>query len=65
MATGLAAELKESVNIDLQLVKGAKGIFDVAVDGKIIFSKYDKNRFPHFGEITEILNGEPFCMKND
>ena len=61
MAAGLAAELHESLNIELELIAGDKGIFDVIADGKLTFSKYATERFPYLGELTEILRQEPFC----
>ncbi len=32
---------------------GAHGIFDVIVDGKTVFSKYEAGRFPEDGEVVE------------
>ena len=65
MAVGLAAELLESLNIEIELIEGGKGIFDVKADNRLVFSKYSLNRFPLFGEISEILKDEPYCMKNE
>ena len=65
MAAGLAAELKESLNIEVELIRGEKGIFDVQYNDEIIFSKAILNRFPHFGEISTVLSAEPYCMKNE
>jgi selT/selW/selH-like putative selenoprotein len=53
-ATGLAAALKEALAIDATLIRGSDGIFDVAVDGEIIFSKDVAGRFPTH---TEIIQG--------
>jgi len=36
-------------------VTGPTGIFDVAVDGKVIFSKFATGRFPNRGEISALL----------
>jgi selT/selW/selH-like putative selenoprotein len=33
------------------LIRGANGIFDVAVDGELVFSKDDAGRFPSHDEI--------------
>ena len=33
-----------------------KGIFDVELDGKLIYSKYKTGRFPNEGEVTQLLN---------
>ena len=35
-------ELKKNLGVDIELVAGANGIFDVTVDGKLIFSKFPK-----------------------
>ena len=39
------------------LVEGDKGIFDVAADGKLVFSKYRAGRFPDPGEVVAALRG--------
>ena len=53
-AVGLAAELKK-YGIESELVSGNKGDFEVAVDGKKIFSKQKLSRFPEPGEISKII----------
>ena len=58
MAAGLAAELSESLNIQVDLIEGDKGIFDVKADGALVFSKFKSGRFPHLGEISAALNNE-------
>lgn len=55
MAAGLAAELKESLGIALDLVQGKNGVFEVTADGDLVFSKKKLDRFPALGEITKIL----------
>jgi len=49
----LAAEIKKARGIDATLVKGSGGQFEVALDGKLIFSKKALGRFPENGEILE------------
>ncbi len=39
----------------LTLVTGAKGVFDVEVDGKMIYSKADTGRHANDGEILELF----------
>jgi selenoprotein W-related protein len=51
----LAAKIKESVGCDSTLIAGDNGIFDVEVDGKLIFSKHELGRFPEDDEILEKL----------
>jgi selT/selW/selH-like putative selenoprotein len=55
MAAGLAAELKESLGIVPDLVQGKNGVFEVTVDGTLVFSKKKLDRFPALGEVTKIL----------
>ena len=35
--------------------KGSSGVFDVRVDGKLIFSKHEEGRFPEEDEILDEL----------
>ena len=60
MAAGLAAELRESLNIELELITGSKGIFDVVAGEELVYSKYATKRFPTLGELTTILSNERF-----
>jgi selT/selW/selH-like putative selenoprotein len=39
------------------LVAGSNGIFDVVADGKTVYSKDQKGRFPEPGEVTKTLKG--------
>lgn len=52
----MAASIKERFPaIETELIKGSKGIFDVTLDGQLIFSKYEVDRFPEGDEVlTEI-----------
>lgn len=36
-----------------ELIEGGKGIFDVKVDGELVYSKYDTGRFPENAEILD------------
>jgi selenoprotein W-related protein len=38
---------------ELRLVTGSKGVFDVRVDGKLIFSKHESGRHAQSGEVLE------------
>jgi selenoprotein W-related protein len=40
-----------------ELVKGSGGIFDVVVDGRLIYSKHQTGRFPRHDEILNQLSG--------
>lgn len=39
----------------LTLVTGSKGVFDVHVNGDLIFSKDESNRYPEEGELLSSL----------
>ncbi len=51
----MAAELKSELDIDAILTPGSGGVFDVTVDGKLIFSKKKVGRFPEDGEVVGIM----------
>ena len=51
----MAAKLKQGFDVEAELIEGGGGIFDVAVDGEIVFSKHAVDRFPEPDEVSEIL----------
>jgi len=51
----LAAEIRQALGVAPELVKGANGIFDVAADGKLVFSKHRDARFPGVAEVIQSL----------
>jgi len=51
----VADELRENFGIEAKQVEGRGGIFEVAADGKIVFSKKATGRFPNNGEVTTLL----------
>ncbi len=51
----MAAELKSEFDIETRLIKGGGGIFDVRVDGDLVFSKFRVGRFPDPGEVEGII----------
>jgi selenoprotein W-related protein len=50
-------ELKKNLEAEIELVAGSNGVFDVTVDGKIIFSKFEQGRFPQTDEIINLIRG--------
>lgn len=52
----MAAELSEAMTLTPRMIPGGRGVFDVRVDGELVFSKKMRNRFPEPGEIVEIVN---------
>lgn len=57
----MAASLKREFGIDAELIRGSAGVFDVRVDGRLVFSKHTAKRFPHDGEVEAAIRalGKP------
>ncbi|MBI1310264.1 SelT/SelW/SelH family protein [bacterium] len=51
----MAAAIKQQAGIDAELIKGRGGVFDVVVDGRLIYSKHQTGRFPEPDEILRQL----------
>ncbi|MBN2093440.1 Rdx family protein [candidate division KSB1 bacterium] len=51
----MADEIFETFGVKPTLVVGTSGIFDVIVNGEMIFSKFETYRFPQPGEILTML----------
>lgn len=51
----MAATINDKLQIESELIKGDNGVFDVVVDGKLIFSKDEEGRFPEEREILALL----------
>lgn len=41
--------------MEVLLIAGAGGVFDVALDGRRVFSKHESGRFPEETEIVDAL----------
>ncbi|MBM3347380.1 MAG: SelT/SelW/SelH family protein [Betaproteobacteria bacterium] len=54
----MAAALKSRLGVDATLIEASRGIFDVAVDGRLIYSKYRTGRFPGHDEVIQALSGK-------
>jgi selT/selW/selH-like putative selenoprotein len=42
----LAEKLQEAFGVETTLIKGGGGIFDVTLDGALVYSKHDAGEFP-------------------
>ena len=51
----MAAQLKEEFGVEATLIKGHSGVFDVTVDGDLVFSKYAVGRHAESGEVAKTL----------
>lgn len=50
-------EIKKAFsNAKVTLTKGERGAFEVSLNGKLIFSKLAKERFPDSGELVKLIN---------
>ena len=54
-ADRVSLELKSENDMEILLVPGSSGVFDVSVNGIVVFSKNKIGRFPNKGEIRELL----------
>ncbi len=41
--------------LEFALIRGQKGIFDVSLDGRRVYSKHAEGGFPRYGEIPKRL----------
>lgn len=55
----MAAELKSHFGADAELVASHNGVFEVSVDGKLVFSKRSLGRFPDDGEVLDLIRSLP------
>jgi len=51
----LEGELKKLFNADVELIKSSGGVFEVTVDGTLVFSKKKSSRFPEEGEVVRLI----------
>ena len=51
----MGAELKESLGVDAALIPGSGGVFEVRLDGEVVYSRAQTGRFPREGELTKII----------
>ena len=56
MATSLAAAIKSKHGVEIQMIEGGGGIFDVKADGKLVYSKHETGRFPEHSEVLSQLD---------
>ncbi len=52
----MAAEIRDRYpNADVQLNRASGGLFEVAVDGELVFSKRQLGRHAEAGEVVELI----------
>jgi len=47
--------LQQRFGVESELIRGRDGVFDVRVDGTLIFSKHQEGRFPNPGEVEQAI----------
>ena len=58
-ASSLESELEQIYpDAEIKLVSSGGGVFEVMVNGNLIFSKKSLDRFPEEGEIVNMINME-------
>jgi selT/selW/selH-like putative selenoprotein len=53
----LADALRDEFGVEAELIKGSGGVFDVKVDGQLLFSKHEQDRFPDNDEVIGLIKG--------
>ncbi|MDA0688080.1 MAG: SelT/SelW/SelH family (seleno)protein [Proteobacteria bacterium] len=51
----MSAEIEDLTGVKADLVAGSGGVFDVKVEEKLVFSKFEQHRFPEPGEMASLL----------
>jgi selenoprotein W-related protein len=49
--------LKKALDVEPKLIEGSNGVFEVIVDGKLLYSKKATHRFPDEGEVVRLIQG--------
>ncbi|MCP3903833.1 MAG: hypothetical protein GY715_09380 [Planctomycetes bacterium] len=52
----MAAHLKQKFDVDTELIEGSGGVFDVKLDGELIYSKDETGTFPEHVEIEKLVS---------
>ena len=52
-ASSLLAALKKKFGVEAKLIADGGGIFEVSLDGKVVFDKFSVGRFPEDQEVID------------
>lgn len=47
--------MKKNFEVDIELIAGSNGIFDVSLDGTMLYSKSEQGSFPQPNEIIKLI----------
>ena len=53
----MADSIKNQFGVEVDLIKGRDGAFEVVFDGDLVYSKNSTGRFPDDGEVEATLQG--------
>lgn len=56
----MAAKIKTAFDVTVELIPGGRGVFDVKVDGFLIYSKSMTGTFPQEDDLVEELRSKYF-----
>ena len=51
----MSAEIEQQFQVKPVLTPGGGGVFDVMVDGELLFTKKKSGRFPNAGEVVDLI----------
>ncbi len=51
----MATKISESLGVEPELIPEGRGIFDVVVDGKLVYSKFETGTFPDDDQLVGLL----------
>jgi selenoprotein W-related protein len=54
----LAGEIRKSLGIDTDLIRGSGGVFEIKLGNDLVFSKKKEGRFPETEEILDSLRSK-------
>ena len=54
----MSAEIKKATGMDVTLIEGGGGIFEVRQNSKLLWKKTEHGVFPAEGEIIDLLTSE-------
>jgi selenoprotein W-related protein len=52
----LAAAIKDHCGLESELISSGGGVFEVEIDGELVFSKKEKGHFPENEEILDLID---------
>ena len=60
----MAAKIKESLGVEPRLIPEGRGIFDVVVDGNLVYSKFETGTFPDNDQLVGLLLSDHGGQRN-